>query len=441
MRWRARGGRGGGWRGAAARGRGRAGHPLPHPTTPSPPPSFGNDGYIDLEVTHWEYWHKKGGDGIDLQRVAFVAVERRDAAAAAAAAAAGGCPLDAAGVVRLLDFEQVDYNRREGFNATFFNGRLLELVPRYAGRGAWSLLYVNCEAGQAVTSFLVRASLYSVAPGGVRDYLPAGEGPLPAVYAAAAASFAAGGLIWLATLAAHARALHPVHGVLTAAAALHGLALASARVAAARTRAAGAAPGWPAGAAAAGALAAVAPLGVAALIGGGWAPARALLPRRERALAAVALPLQACAALGLSAMAALAPGAPSTGPAAAVLHAAGGGAAFAVLLAVARAAASARAASRSDPRAARAAAGLDVFRRYYAAVAVNAYVVAAAVAVARGALPARLAWAPTAAVQAGWLLLWATVASQFAPGPRCEYVTLTRRPTRGEAELVRARSS
>ena len=35
--------------------------------------------------------------------------------------------------MRLLDFEQVDYNRREGFNATFFNGRLLELVPKYKG--------------------------------------------------------------------------------------------------------------------------------------------------------------------------------------------------------------------------------------------------------------------------------------------------------------------
>ena len=114
---------------------------LPSPPLPLPPPnpqqqqlsSFGNDGYIDLEITKWEYWHKKGADGIDLQRVAFVAADSRAAAAGAAAAARGECPLDAPGAVRLLDFEQVDYNRREGFNATFFNGRLLELVPKYKG--------------------------------------------------------------------------------------------------------------------------------------------------------------------------------------------------------------------------------------------------------------------------------------------------------------------
>lgn len=94
---------------------------------------FGNDGYIDIEITKWEYWHKKGADGIDLQRVAFIAADAKAAAAVAAAAARGECPLDAPRAVRLLDFEQVDYNRREGFNATFFNGRLLELIPKYKG--------------------------------------------------------------------------------------------------------------------------------------------------------------------------------------------------------------------------------------------------------------------------------------------------------------------
>ena len=415
-------------------------HPNTKPTTPTHT-SFGNDGYIDLEVTNWEYWHKKGGDGIDLQRVAFVAVERRDAAAAAAAAAAGGCPLDTAGVVRLLDFEAVDYNRREGFNATFFNGRLLELVPRYSGGGAWSLLYVNCEAGLAVTSFLVRASLYSVLPGGVKDYLPAGEGALPGVYVTACAATLTGIAAWLALLLRRRRHAHPVHGLLAAAAGLHAAALGAAHVAASRTRSAGAAPGWSGGAAALGALAAVAPLGVAALLAGGWSAAAPLLPPRERGLAAVALPLQAGASLGLAAMAALAPGAPSTGATAAVLHAAGGGAAFAVLLAVARAGAQAASAARLDAKAGRVATGLTIFRRFYLAAAINAYAVTAAVAALRGVLPPRLAWAPTAAVQVGWLAFYATAASIFAPG--CEYVPLVRRDggRRREAEMARTRSS
>ena len=190
--------------------------------------------------------------------------------------------------MRLLDFEQVDYNRREGFNATFFNGRLLELVPKYkgeirrgrerakkrekktqpslslfppqtnsrklhAGGGTFSLLYVNCEAAYAVASFQARASLYSVLPDGGRDFLPAGLGPLEGVYGCAAASAAAIFALWAWNCVSGRRYLSFSFGAAPAAAlgagllaALTGLSFFAARGAAAAVRARGQAPAWAA---------------------------------------------------------------------------------------------------------------------------------------------------------------------------------------------------
>jgi len=228
-------------------------------------------------VTGWEYWHKKGADGVDLQRVAFVAVAAGKAESALITEAAiNGCPLDTPGAVRLLDFEQVDYNRREGFNATFAHSRLVALVPNYQGRGRYALYYVNCEVGSAVASFGVRASLYSVLPGVVRPggsggsgggggggsgssggasaqaraYLAAGEAGLPRLYGGYAAAYA--GVLGLWTLACARRAvarggggggaLHGGHALIAALLAVKAGTLAAASRAYAAVSASGAAP-------------------------------------------------------------------------------------------------------------------------------------------------------------------------------------------------------
>ena len=123
----------------------------------------------------------------------------------------------------------------------------------HAGGGTFSLLYVNCEAAYAVASFQARASLYSVLPGGGRDFLPAGLGPLEGVYGCAAASAATVFALWAWTCASGRRYLSFSFGAAPAAAlgagllaALTGLSLFAARGAAAAVRARGQAPAWAA---------------------------------------------------------------------------------------------------------------------------------------------------------------------------------------------------
>jgi hypothetical protein len=292
-------------------------------------------------VTGWEYWHKKGADGVDLQRVAFVAVAAGKAEAALITEAAiNGCPLDAPGAVRLLDFEQVDYNRREGFNATFAHSRLVALIPNYGGRGRYALYYVNCEVGSAVTSFGVRASLYSVLPGVGRPggsspgggggrppssqrraYLAAGEAGLPRLYAGYAGAYCVLAGLWVLACARRAavgggggRGGAGVHGGHALIALLLGVKAASLACSSAAYKAVSEAGSAPAGLALgdlANAARGAAPLLAVGAAGCGWGPLRrAPLLQHARAarLAALALPLQALGEVALAYLARAGPG-------------------------------------------------------------------------------------------------------------------------------------
>lgn len=115
------------------------------------------------------------------------------------------------------------------------------------------MLYVNCEAAYAVASFSARASLYSVLPGGGRDFLPAGLGPLKSIYGCAAASAAGVFALWCWSCLAGRRYLSFSFGAAPAAAlgagllaALTFLSFFAARGAAALVRAQGLAPAWTA---------------------------------------------------------------------------------------------------------------------------------------------------------------------------------------------------
>jgi hypothetical protein len=423
-------------------------------------------------VTGWEYWHKKGADGVDLQRVAFVAVAAGKAEAALLTEAAiNGCPLDVPGAVRLLDFEQVDYNRREGFNATFAHGRLLALVPQYAGRGRYALYYVNCEVGAAVASFSVRASLYSVLPTGSgssssssgqrRSYLAAGEEGLPRLYGMASAAYACLLALWaLACLARRRRGwVHGGHLVLAGLLAAKAAGLLAASRAYAAVGEAGAAPARGAVADLLNAARGAGPLLALAGLAAGT-PARllgpGLLPGRAGRFAGLALPLQAGGEAVLAYLARAGPGGPGATTAAGWLAAwpgagsgTGRGAALAawatsawggttrraihagmlagVALVVAPAAWAARHGGRPGAgagtagpdaaKAARAAAGASLFRRCYMTIA--AYSLTSRVggaSLARRAAP-RSAWVPLAAVEAAGLAFYVAASLTFAPGP------------------------
>ena len=149
---------------------------------------FGADGYIDLMVRNFQYWHQGAMDltqigffvttleaeaqlEIDLAQVRsppwracvalfltpraanpWVAADSLQSGSSQLAdcarcgwCAQGACALDANNVIKLLTFDAVDTNRKAGHDATALNVHLPELVRDYAG-GEYSLFFANCQA-------------------------------------------------------------------------------------------------------------------------------------------------------------------------------------------------------------------------------------------------------------------------------------------------------
>ena len=144
-----------------------------------------------------------------------------------------------------------------------------------------------------MTSFHVRASLYSVLPGGARDYLPDGEGPLPAVYAAFAVAFGLAAVAWGVGLArARSSPSAPAVGVLLLTAG-KAATLGGAAACWQALRLTGVADRWLTVLDVANS-AVGAPLFCAlALLGAGWRGYRPLLTGRERGVLLGVVPLQA----------------------------------------------------------------------------------------------------------------------------------------------------
>ena len=153
---------------------------------------FGANGYIDLVVRDFQYWHQGAMDltqigffvttleaeaqlEVDLAQVGAAALRPRQAQHAlrplrgspaggrcarrrpagvgqqavpcpsARRDAQGACALDAQNVVKLLTFDKVEANRKAGHDATALNVHLPEAVRDYAG-GEFSLFFANCQA-------------------------------------------------------------------------------------------------------------------------------------------------------------------------------------------------------------------------------------------------------------------------------------------------------
>ena len=69
----------------------------------------------------------------------------------------------------------------------------------YSSQGEYSLYYTNCVPNTAV-SFKLEVELFNPKKGGGKDYLSAGEKPLPTLYLLAFFVYAGAGAVWALTL-------------------------------------------------------------------------------------------------------------------------------------------------------------------------------------------------------------------------------------------------
>ena len=104
----------------------------------------------------------------------------------------GGCVLDSKNVELLFTFNDMDLEKKDG--AYEYPGR----IPPDQG-GEYSLFFANCESHVDVSA-KIHVELYNEAWSGSRDYLSAGEAPLPMVYLVMAIFYLLSGSIWAAVL-------------------------------------------------------------------------------------------------------------------------------------------------------------------------------------------------------------------------------------------------
>lgn len=123
-----------------------------------------------------------------------------------------GCILDSDSVIKLFTLKQMEAEKAKK-NVSSYKARYD--VPVAEG-GEYSLFFANCAAPHVVVSMSITAELYNTAPGGGRDYLSAGEAPLPVLFLVMSIAFFAAAAAWGYVLHVHRSTAHKVHYLMLA---------------------------------------------------------------------------------------------------------------------------------------------------------------------------------------------------------------------------------
>ena len=201
----------------------------------------------------------------------------------------GGCVLDTPEVDTLFTFWDMDNNRNEKGEYKYSN----TIAPDRAGE--YSLFFANCEPNTLV-SFDITVELSNKLASGKKDYLSAGEKPLPTLYLVAFFAYLSAALAWFWCLwkaknseEGGVKHIHVFMGVLIVLKCLTVLSQ-SGMYHLIRTR--GDPEGWNIAYYFFTSLRAIFWLATIVLIGTGWSFVKPFLSKREKQLLMIVLPLQ-----------------------------------------------------------------------------------------------------------------------------------------------------
>ena len=157
---------------------------------------FEEDGSIEISIQHPVHlFTVENAPEIDKTKLGFFITSSKADTALEADIAKGGCLLDDLDhtLVLFTFADMAEHLNEEGdeykFSYTIAPGK----------QGEYSLYYTNCVPNTAV-SFNLEVELYNPLSGGGKDYLSAGEKPLPTLYLIAFFVYAAVGAFWALTL-------------------------------------------------------------------------------------------------------------------------------------------------------------------------------------------------------------------------------------------------
>ncbi|WVZ74578.1 hypothetical protein U9M48_022743 [Paspalum notatum var. saurae] len=160
------------------------------------------------------------------------------------------------------------------------------------GPDEYAVVFSNCQDGVAVTMD-VRTEMYNVRRGGaIRDYLPVGLQPLPAIYAGVSAVYLAFLVAWAWTCARQRATAERIHAVMGALLLFKALKTACAAEDAWFVQRTGTPHGWDVAFYVFGFFKGTLLFTVIVLIGTGWSFLKPYLQEREKSVLMVVIPLQ-----------------------------------------------------------------------------------------------------------------------------------------------------
>ncbi|KAK9830954.1 hypothetical protein WJX81_002346 [Elliptochloris bilobata] len=382
------------------------------------PFGFGADGYIDLVIRNFQYWHQ---GAMDLTQTGIFVTTLEAEAQLEIDLAQGACALDAQNVIKLLTFDAVDANRKAGHDATGLNVHLPELVRDYAG-GEYSLFFADCQPS-AVVSFDVRASLYNVRANGRKDYLAVGEDMLPTMYMVMFVLFSVGAVLWAATVARSWAVAHRLHVLMGVLAAFKALTLLSQAGELHLVKTTGHTGNWNIAFYIFTFCRGILFFTVVVLIGTGWSYMKPLLNDREKKILMIVIPLQVCAEVAIIILDENTPASKSWFTWNDILHIVDIACCCAVLFPIIWSISHLRAAAATDGKAARNLLKLQLFRQFYVTVIVYMYFTRIVAYLLSSSLPYKYAWCSPAATELATLAFYVTTALAFRPAAENPYLS------------------
>lgn len=157
------------------------------------PFGFESNGVIDVKVSNWKAYLEEGITTYDKRKLGFFITTAEAETQLQQDLESGGCVLDSKNVELLFTFNDMESEKKQD-GSYEYPGR----IPPDQG-GEYSLFFANCQSHVDVSAH-IHVELYNEAWSGSRDFLSAGEAPLPTVYVVMAVFYFLAGAIWTAVL-------------------------------------------------------------------------------------------------------------------------------------------------------------------------------------------------------------------------------------------------
>jgi len=139
------------------------------------PFGFLEGGVINIELWDAKVFKEQDTNDVNLSRLGFFITTAEAETELEGELSEGACLLDDLSVDRLFTFQEMQA-AKDAEGHYFFENHI-----QAEQGGEYSLFFSNCEPN-TVVSFDIRVGLYNEGANGARDYLSAGEAPLPTVY-------------------------------------------------------------------------------------------------------------------------------------------------------------------------------------------------------------------------------------------------------------------